>query len=438
MSASQNGSVYTIRILIDRGADIQFIDQKKGRNALHIAAKYGQPEAIEALCLRGAIVNTPDNNGLTALMHAAKNGHSKCIQALLNRGANVILLDNIGYSPLHHAGKQGHKHALNACIEAGVPLDLKCYEEGKTALMLASQYGRKESVFTLIDKGADINTKSSKEGLTALMLASKEGHKGTVLTLLAGGSHTNLCDIYGWTALHFAGSWGRKETAGFLLVYGKAKIDYIGQTKNGAKVGLTPLMVASKAGQIDIINLLIDFGAGLDIRAENDGRSALASCAAIGIIKSIETLIECGANIEIKDNDGRTPLMIASMEGQYSSIICLLNNYADINGFDNKLNTVYDLAIEAGHKQLFLTALLSLSPEGKANLIPWLELHTQDFTRGSQCGSPSVFLNSFLYGKDGLYAGLLKRPEDCDVYLIYCLVMLASAIKKSIHKHPLG
>ena len=437
MGASQNGSIYTIRILIDRGADIQFSDVKKGRNALHIAAKYGQPEAVEMLCSRGAIVNATDANGLTALMHAAKNGHSKCIQALLNRGANVILLDNNGYSPLHHAGKQGHKHALNACIEAGVPLDLKCYEEGKTALMLAAQYGRKESVFTLMDKGADINTKSSKEGLTALMLASKEGHKGTVLTLLAGGAHSNLCDIYGWTALHFAGSWGRKETTGFLLVYGRAKIDYIGQTKNGAKPGLTPLMVAAKAGQVEIINLLVDFGATLDIKAEVDGRSALAACAAIGEVKSIETLIACGADIEIRDNEQRTPLMIAAMEGQFATIICLLNNFVDINCFDSKLNTAYDLATEAGHKQLFLSAILSLSAEGKANLIPWLELHLQDFARGSQCGSPSVFLNNFLYGKEGLFAGLLRRPEDCDVYLVYCLVMLASAIKKSIHKHPI-
>ena len=437
LGASQNGSIYTIRILIDRGADIQFTDFKKGRNALHIAAKYGQPEAIEMLCSRGAIVNAADANGLTALMHAAKNGHSKCIQALLNRGANVILLDNNGYSPLHHAGKQGHKHALNACIEAGVPLDLKCYEEGKTALMLAAQYGRKESVFTLMDKGADINTKSSKEGLTALMLAGKEGHKGTVLTLLAGGAHSNLCDIYGWTALHFAGSWGRKETAGFLLVYGRAKIDYIGQTKNGAKPGLTPLMVAAKAGQVEIINLLVDFGATLDIKAELDGRSALAACAAIGVVKSIETLVACGADIEIRDNEQRTPLMIAAIEGQFATIICLLNNFADINCFDAKQNTAYDLATEAGHKQLFLSAILSLSAEGKANIIPWLELHLQDFARGSQCGSPSVFLNSFLYGKDGLFAGLLRRPEDCDVYLVYCLVMLASSIKKAIHKHPL-
>ena len=170
-------------------------------------------------------------------------------------------------------------------------------------------------------------------------------------------------------------------------------------------------MIASKAGQIDIINLLVDFGASIDIRSETDGRSALAACASIGMIKSMETLISCGADIEIKDNDGRTPLMLAAIEGQYAAIICLLNNYADINCFDIKLNTAYDLAIDAGHKQVFLSAILALTPEGKANLIPWLELHCQDFARGSQCGSPSVFLNSFLYGKDGLYAGIVSSSS---------------------------
>ncbi len=53
------------------------------------------------------------------------------------------------------------------------------------------------------------------------MLAAKEGHKTVVSYLIQSGADCALVDAYGWTALHFACSWGRKDTAHILIVDGE-------------------------------------------------------------------------------------------------------------------------------------------------------------------------------------------------------------------------
>lgn len=62
-----------------------------------------------------------------------------------------------------------------------------------------------------------------------------------------------------------------------------------------------------------------------------------------------------------------------------------------------------------------------------------IEMECPHMIRDSVCGSPAVFLDQILYhNKYGIYAGLEQLSPDCDVYLIYCLVMIASACKRAI------
>lgn len=53
-----------------------------------------------------------------------------------------------------------------------------------------------------------------------------------------------------------------------------------------------------------------------------------------------------------------------------------------------------------------------------------------------ETGGPSVYLNNVLLDFKGLYYGLLTLPADCDVYLIYCLAMLAAACSRSMETQP--
>ena len=56
--------------------------------------------------------------------------------------------------------------------------------------------------------------------------------------------------------------------------------------------------------------------------------------------------------------------------------------------------------------------------------------------RHLESGGPSVYLNNLLFESKGLFHGLLSLSADCDVYLVFCLAMLAAACSKSMKTHP--
>ncbi len=164
--------------------------------------------------------------------------------------------------------------------------------QGKTALHLAAQYGRNETVAILLDNGAKINRRTTDDKFTPLMLAAKEGHKTTVSLLISRGANANLVDLYGWPALHFTAPWGRRETAHILLVDGRANLnsresDLSNANENffnkknktpeemndGVVGGTTPLVVAVKAQQVEIVKLLLNYGADINLPELKFGNS---------------------------------------------------------------------------------------------------------------------------------------------------------------------
>jgi ankyrin repeat protein len=70
-------------------------------------------------------------------------------------------------------------------------------------------------------------------------------------------------------------------------------------------------MVASLNGHAEVIKLLANNGAKLDLKS-NDGTSALIFASQNGNIEIVKTLLEKGANPNLKDNDGKTALDYAA------------------------------------------------------------------------------------------------------------------------------
>ncbi|KAJ1386106.1 ankyrin repeat-containing domain protein, partial [Ochromonadaceae sp. CCMP2298] len=118
---------------------------------------------------------------------------------------------------------------------------------------------RRETVTFLLDREAKVNRRTTFDKATAVMLAAKEGHKSTVSLLVSRGADANLVDTHGWAPLHFAASWGRKDTALILLVEGNADVNSC-ETNSKKEGGITPLVVASKGGHKEIVKLLLNYG----------------------------------------------------------------------------------------------------------------------------------------------------------------------------------
>lgn len=92
----------------------------------------------------------------------------------------------------------------------------------------------------------------------------------------------------------------------------------------------TPLMIASSYGHYDIAKALIDNGALVNLRAD-DGFNALMEAVRTGNIEIAKLLIEHNSDINIKNKDGKNMIMIACEKGNEEMFNLLIENNADIN-----------------------------------------------------------------------------------------------------------
>ena len=92
----------------------------------------------------------------------------------------------------------------------------------------------------------------------------------------------------------------------------------------------TPLMIASSYGHYDMAKALIDNGALVNLRAD-DGFNALMEAVRTGNIEIAKLLIEHNSDINIKNKDGKNMIMIACEKGNEEMFNLLIENNADIN-----------------------------------------------------------------------------------------------------------
>lgn len=127
---------------------------------------------------------------------------------------------------------------------------------GETGLIVAMRYESLNSARVLMDQpGIDIEAKAPN-GNTALMMAAFRKNKEAVLEMLKRGAQVNQ---KGWTALHYAAAAGSVEISTILL----DKHAYIdAETPSG----MTPLMIAAREGQEEVVALLLKDGADATLK----------------------------------------------------------------------------------------------------------------------------------------------------------------------------
>ena len=154
--AAQRGDVEKVRLLLDKGADINYKDAMVlGHTPMTIAAAWGRTEVVKLLLNHGAQVDQQNSDGVTTLQCAASTSEIEMVKLLLDRQADVNHRDKYGRSPLFDAACQ------------------KCPPEN-ARLLLAG--------------GADVNARDNK-GKTAFYYAQANANQGVMEVLVKAGAN---------------------------------------------------------------------------------------------------------------------------------------------------------------------------------------------------------------------------------------------------------
>ena len=313
--------------------------QAAGRAPVADAAEKRDAATVRALLKQGADVSAAQGDGMTALHWAAENGDAELAGVLLYAGANTGATTRLGgYTPLHVAVREGHAAVAKRLVEAGADVKART-STGATALMLAARAGRLDTAELLLDHGADANARESAYGETALMFAAALDRVDIVRLLVARKADTSLASTFvDLKALALpeppTAQSGRAAAA-------------VGR---GAEVEEAPAgRGAKKPPQIAGVNRPYRYN---ELIGAQGGLTALHFAARQGNLESVEALVEGGANVNAPSPaDRTTPLLIATINGQFDLAMYLLEHGADPN-----------LSSEAGTTPLYAVVNVQWAP----------------------------------------------------------------------------
>ena len=281
------------RVLLEHGADVYAVTER-GNSALLVAARADDPELARLLIEGGANVDAATPDGTTPLLVATVRGNTALAIFLLEHGANPNI-ETTGYTPLLWAAGSWHTELTGP---RGIATDRD--EEWRSLNGIRS--GRLELIEALLDHGADPNARLQKTppqfgyasprfrvsvtGATPFLLAAMDGNAAVMRALADAGADPLIPTDQNTTPLMVASGLGR--------VPAESRV--------------------TEHESLEAVQLALELGG--DVNKTNDvGRTALHGAAHIRSDALVQLLFDRGAMVNVKDERGITPLMIAEGGG---------------------------------------------------------------------------------------------------------------------------
>ena len=366
--AARNGNAEIIALLLASGVDPN--DPRQAVNAretpLMLAARAGQAAAVAVLADAGADVDARETwNGQSALMWAAAEGHVPVVETLIALGADVRARSNSGATPLLFAARKGSIGAVRALLAAGSDVN-EARPDGAAPLLVAVVNGHEDLVDLLLDAGADPNAEGGSTRLTvqgmraeAMPLAirklgySERENEGIIRGNIFGRPLQAAVHVANW---HISDQFivvnlDRLRVLRSLLAYGA---DVNGRNSmeeprwSGARyrrhmTGATAFMLAAKSADVEVLRLLLEYGADPTIDTE-DGITPLMAAAGISwasnqdraseaqVLEAVRLIVEeLGADVNAISDVGETAMHAAAYRGANSVVRYLFDQGAELD-----------------------------------------------------------------------------------------------------------
>lgn len=169
------------------------------------------------------------------------------------------------------AAARGDVPEVRRLLDAGTPIGGRD-ARGRNAVLAATQGGHTEAALLLIARGADVNAQDDIRD-SAFLLAGARGHTEIVRAALAAGANLKSTNRYGGTALIPACHYGHVATV--IVLLGSA-ID-VNHVNNLGWTALLEAVILGDGGarHTEIVRLLIAHGANVNL-ADKQGVTPLA------------------------------------------------------------------------------------------------------------------------------------------------------------------
>jgi ankyrin repeat protein len=372
------------------------------------AAVVGNVRVLRDLLAAHADAESANADGQTALMILARTSNVEAARLLIGHHANVNAREHWrNQTPLMWAAAQAQPAMVKLLLEHGAAVDARSsvndWERqvtaeprmqarpsgGFTPLLYAARRGCLECARLLLDHHADRNL-SDPDGVTPMLEAVINFHFDVASLLVQRGADVNRWDYWGRAPLFAA------VDLNTLPVGGRAdrpssdrttSLELIEQLLNaGANpnlqlklfppyrslrddrgadglltIGSTPLLRAAKAGDVPAMRLLLAHGANADL-PNSAGITPLMAAAGNGsspidtrgryktepqAVDALELLVAAGANVNARDAGGQTALHGAAGWGYNRVITSLAAHHADLLVKDTRGRTAVDIAAGA-------------------------------------------------------------------------------------------
>lgn len=282
--------------------------------------------------------NYRDQNGNALLSHLVDIGNTTAVDCYISKGLDLAISDKSGANALDAAfSKMATMHDKNTTAIAA-------------ALSAAGCSPNKASDYDYFYKAVsshDLNLRNDA-GQSPLAIATISGDECVVEYLLDNGAATKVQDTSGSTPLHEAVRYGRLDIARMLC-------DHYAPVNARDNLGKTPLLLPMTYDSDSVYamyKLLLDSGA--DSSAKDSYGDAAFHIATLARVDNTVLIMlkDAGSDIDARNKDGVTPLLIALLNKVTPHVEYYCRNRASITTRDTQGRTPLTVALQSDEKYL--------------------------------------------------------------------------------------
>ncbi|KAI8626116.1 ankyrin repeat-containing domain protein [Xylariaceae sp. FL1651] len=297
----------------------------------------GNDQIVAKLLELGVSPSQPTPHG-RPLSYAASRGHEDIVDILLKGNLPQEEIDEALVASagkldkcLHHNPGRSDNRVFDSLLERSEDVNHYSKSFGGLALTCAVSNGNVHAVEALLKRKANVNKTDTSGKAPLLALRSDETAASILKMLLNAGANINHQDDDGCNILLWHARLSNTEIVRLLLVHGA-------DPSRRRNDGFTAMQLAARYCMTDMIQELLNAGAHVDDASESANSPLLLACHCHWErADALRLLVEKGANPNVVDHDGKTPL----------HLVCDIYSSSKFNGRDDHLESIRIL-IKAG------------------------------------------------------------------------------------------